>query len=102
MLHDQDEPRECADEFHKTPAPVEAPMPESMPEPVSKPVLQSPSNKPVCPHCGSPEGKILGSMTTLGGRFKVMAVYCAACHKYLGFFQPLELEVIPPPTPGVH
>jgi hypothetical protein len=105
MLHDRDEPRECANEFHKTLAPV-IEMPLSVTEPTTEPVpsAQPPGTKPICPYC-SCEGKVVGSMTTLGSAaasFKVMAVYCASCHKYLGFFQPLSLEMMPPPTPGVH
>ncbi len=102
ILHDQDEPRECANDFHKSMAPiVEFPAPEiQQPEDVPAPsAMQQTVRKPICPYCGS-DGKIFGSLTDLGP-FKIMVVSCGNndCRKFLGVFQPLGLEMVQ--TPGV-
>lgn len=103
ILHDQDEPRECSHGFHKSETPAVLEFPSSEPKPQSKqpePEPLRPNTTPVCPYCGC-EGRIRGSMTSLGGgKINVFAVYCGNndCRKYLGFFQPLQLELMPPPT----
>lgn len=101
LHHDEDHPKECDDPFHSEPAPVvEFPGPVEVPQPPAAEAPQPMRSRPVCPHCGC-EGSIRGTMTTLGP-FKVFAVFCGNndCRKYLGFFQPLGLEMVPPP--GVH
>jgi hypothetical protein len=100
MLHDQELPRECSNEFHKTvlASVLEMPSPEPAQERAPQPQSQQAILKPVCPHCGV-EGKIAGGMTDLGP-FKVIVVRCGntECRKILGMFQPLGLEMVPPPA----
>src|SRR5271157_1359303 len=94
MLHDEEEPRECANPFQPEPAP---PVVEDEPEPARGPQLvdSTPGTtipKPVCPYCGV-EGKIHGNMTQMGP-INVMVVRCGnnECRKVLGCFQPLMFE----------
>jgi hypothetical protein len=97
LYYDQDNPLECTNAFHKTEAPVlefpsQEPPAQAPPEPPAVPAKEV--VRPICPHCGC-DGKIRGSMTNLGP-IKVMAVICSECHKYIGFFQPLGLELVQP------
>lgn len=103
ILHDQEEKRECSNAFHKSAAPVlEFPSPETEQPAPPPPEPPKEALKPVCPHCNQ-EGKIAGGMTDFGP-FKVVVVRCGnnECRKILGIFQPLGLEMVPPPTTGVH
>jgi len=107
ILHDREDPYECVNPFHQTPAPVlEFPSPEPPSGGATTPGHEvsvrskdgTEAIRPKCPHCGC-EGKIRGSLTTLGP-LKVFAVYCGNddCRGYLGFFQPLGLEKIEVPS----
>lgn len=102
MLHDQEEPRECSHAFHKEmPAVIEFPTPaapEGQATETPAPVEPAPTiQKPVCPHCGV-EGKIRGSLTTLGP-IQVMIVSCGNpdCRKIFSAFQPLSMQTVAPP-----
>lgn len=107
IMHDQDEPRECANEFHKTAAPViEFPVApeESQPNVAAQSEPAQPKQvirKPVCPYCLT-EGKIAGGLTDLGP-FKVVVVRCGneECRKIFGIFQPLGMEMMQPPQSGL-
>jgi hypothetical protein len=100
ILHDQDEPRECAHAFHKSVAPIAefpgAAKSQAPPAPTESAPTPTVMLKPVCPHCGH-EGSIAGAMTQLGP-FQVMVIRCGngQCRKILGAFQALGLEMMPP------
>jgi hypothetical protein len=103
MLHHEDTPVECSNPFHsETPAPVveeeksnvvEMPAPAAAAAPA---VPAEPKQLPICPYCNE-IGKIGGHLTNLGP-VEVMVVTCRNCHKILGAFQPLMLQMQPPPA----
>ena len=101
ILHDDiDNPKECADQFHKEPAPAIVEEPPKPPEVAVMPTPQPPKGpviKPVCPYCKN-EGGIVGVMTTLGQVCQVMVVRCAnnECRAILFGFQPLAFEMVAP------
>jgi ssDNA-binding Zn-finger/Zn-ribbon topoisomerase 1 len=98
-----DAPHECANEFHKSEAPVEAEViefpsqPNTAPEQAQTSVSANPVQKPLCPYCGA-EGKTKGQMTSyMNGKIEVVVVSCAECRKILFGFQALQLHMMPPP-----
>ncbi len=108
LHHDQDNPKECDHVFHSTEAPIEvAPEPAEVlqfptaqqiadaPPPEPKPVI-----RPVCPYCGSEEGRLVLGMTNIGP-FQVAVVRCGKedCRKILFGFQALQMQTVPPGMP---
>jgi hypothetical protein len=85
MLHDQDEPRECSNPFHKE---AEVPLvieEDNVTMTATVEIVPPKLGNPICPYCMT-EG-LRGRQTQLGPFF-IMVVRCAneECRKILGIF----------------
>lgn len=113
MLHDQDTPRECSNEFHKESNVVEFKVPQEAPPAAEQeqPPLPPPEQlgvqvpMPKCPHCDADDGGFYAKGGQLAhGRIQLVIICCKRCHKPWGVTQVLELQMVPmsgPTIPGL-
>lgn len=102
LIHDGDEPKECANPFHTE---VVAPEPEPEPEkktlppeqPVAPPTLSPTGSMTVCPYCGADPMLIKASKGMIGPAL-ILMVRCGNdnCRKMVGI---VPLGLAGPPMP---
>src|SRR5271167_3537457 len=97
MLHDQDEPRECSDPFHKSepPAVIEFPGKEEPMAATEQPQPQPGPRQdpPISPYCA---GQMIAGKTIQMGPFELLLIFCGTCKKILSAIQPLQLQQVTP------